>query len=62
LSKQEFKSATELKTVAALWMVSAANTATTVKRKLEIKEVDGEWKMIFSDPANVSTDPTEIET
>jgi len=43
-------------------MVSGANVATTVKRKLEIKEVEGEWKMIFSDPANVSTDPTEIET
>jgi len=43
-------------------MVSEANVATTVKRKLEIKEVSGVWKMIFSDPANVSTDSSEIAT
>jgi len=43
-------------------MVSSANaTITTVKYKLHITQVNGQWKMIFDDPVNAITDATAKE-
>lgn len=55
------KSATELKTVCAVWMLSSANTATTVKMKLHISQVNNRWAMVFDDPANAITDAQKKE-
>jgi hypothetical protein len=42
-------------------MVSSANTATTVKMKLHISQVNGRWTMVFDDPANAITDSQKKE-
>jgi hypothetical protein len=38
-------------------MISNGYTAAKVVRKLEIKQVDGQWALFFDDPTTPITDP-----
>jgi len=42
-------------------MLSSANTATTVKMKLHISQVNNRWTMVFDDPATPITDSQKKE-